>query len=334
MRILMVGGTRFIGRHVVDRALSRGHDVTVFHRGRTNPGLFPGVDVRTGDRDSDLSALSDGEWDATVDTCAYLPSQVHALADVLGERGGHYLVVSSVSAYAPPSAAGFTEDSPLAELADPTVDVVTNETYGGLKVLVERAAVDRFGSSSTIVRPTYVVGPDDYTWRFPYWVDRIARGGEVLAPGPAEAPAQVIDVRDLADWMVDLLEAQQAGPFHAVSPHPPFSFGDQLEAIRAAVAPDGTSLTWIDAEWVKEQGLDGGVLPLWSGDDPEEDRLMMTADPSAAEKTGLTPRPLADTVRDTLAWIRSTAVPRPDGVGVDADREADLLATWRALRGG
>jgi 2'-hydroxyisoflavone reductase len=326
MRILMIGGTRFIGRHVVTAALARGHDVTLFHRGRTGPDLFPEVEHRLGDRDSDLSALADGEWDATVDTCAYVPRQVQTLADVLGDRGGHHLLVSSVSAYAAPEGPGLTEDSPLAELDDPTVEEVTDQTYGGLKVLCERAAVDRYGPSTLLVRPTYVVGPDDYTWRFPWWVARLARGGEVLAPGPADAPAQVIDVRDMAAWMVGLLEQDLAGAYHAVSPEPVFTWRQQLEAIAAAVAPEGTTLTWVDEQFVSAAGLAPGTLPLWSGDDP--DVWMMAADPAKAYGTGLSPRPLAETVRDTLAWIRS--VPEPSDAGLAPDRERELLAAWHA----
>jgi 2'-hydroxyisoflavone reductase len=328
MRVLMIGGTRFIGRHVVDQALDRGHEVTVFHRGRTGTDLFQGHDgvrMLTGDRNGDLSALGDGEWDATVDTCAYLPAQVQALADVLGERGGRYLLVSSVSAYRSPDHAGYTEDAPLAELDDPTVEDVTPETYGGLKVLCERAAVDRFGPSTLVVRPTYVVGPDDYTWRFPWWVARMARGGEVLAPGPADAPAQVIDVRDMAAWMVGLLEKQESGAFHAVSPPPPFSWGELLDGIKDAVAPPGTVLTWVDDDFLLGQGVDDGSLPLWSGGDP--DVLMMAADPAKAYGTGLTPRPLADTVRDTWAWTQRTE--QPPSPGMTSEREAGLLAAWR-----
>jgi 2'-hydroxyisoflavone reductase len=331
MRILIIGGTRFVGRHVVEQALDRGHDVTVFHRGRTGGGLFQardGVQVLTGDRDSDLSALTGGEWDATVDTCAYVPGQVQELADALGERAGHYLIVSSVSAYRTPERAGYTEDAPLAELDDPTVEDVTPETYGGLKVLCERAAVDRFGPGTAIVRPTYVVGPDDYTWRFPWWVARMARGGEVLAPGPADAPAQVIDVRDMAAWMVGLLEQKESGPFHAASPAPPFSWGQLLEAIRDAVAPPGTALTWVEDEFLLGEGLDDGSLPLWSGGDP--DVLMMAADPARAFGTGLQPRPLADTVRDTWAWTQQTE--QPASPGITPEREAALLAAWRERR--
>ena len=330
MRILMIGGTRFVGRHIVDAALAAGHGVTVFHRGQTGPDLFPDVERRTGDRNGDLAELAEGSWDATIDTCAYVPRHVHSLADALGDRAGRYLLISSVSAYAPPDAPGYGEDAPLLELDDPTVERVTGETYGGLKVLCERVAVERFGPGTVIVRPTYVVGPDDYTWRFPWWVQRLARGGEVLAPGPADAPAQVIDARDMATWTVGLLEHGESGAFHAVSPAPPFSFGDQLEAIRATVAPDGTRLTWVDEDFLLADGLDDGSLPLWSGGDPSA--LIMAADPSAALATGLRPRPLPHTVRDTLEWLRGQE--QPTTPGLSAEREADLLHRWRARAAG
>jgi len=328
MRILMIGGTRFVGRHVVQQALDRGHEVTIFSRGRTGSDLFRDdarVEHRTGDRDSDLTALAEGEWDATVDTCAYVPRQVQELADALGVRGGHYLLVSSVSAYRTPEHANYSEDSPLAELDDPSTEEVTGETYGGLKVLCERAAVERFGPTTLLVRPTYVVGPDDYTWRFPWWVTRLARGGEVLAPGPADAPAQVIDVRDMAYWMVGLLERDESGAFHAVSPAPPFTWGQQLEAINDAVAPAGTTLTWVDGPFLLGEGFDDGSLPLWSAGDP--DVLMMAADPAKAIGTGLAPRPLVETVRDTWAWTHN--IEQPTEPGLTAEREQDLLDRWR-----
>jgi 2'-hydroxyisoflavone reductase len=328
MHLLVVGGTRFIGRHVVDRALARGHDVTVFHRGRSGAGLWTGDDrvtVRLGDRNSDLSGLAHGSWDATVDTCAFVPRHVQSLADVLGVRGGRYLLVSSVSAYAPPSAPGITEDAPLATVDDPTVEEVTGETYGGLKVLCEQAATDRFGPDTVVVRPTYVVGPDDYSWRFPWWVRRIAEGGAVLAPGPADNPMQVIDVRDMADWMVGLLEQQATGAFHAASPPPPFSFGDLLEAVRSTVGPQGTHLVWLPVDVLRDAGLADGALPLWGGDD--DDLYMLTADPARATATGLRPRPLAETIQDTLDWVRRSEM--PPGTGLDPATEAQLLASWQ-----
>lgn len=331
MRILVIGGTRFVGRHVVEQALERGHRLTVFHRGRTGADLFHDrVETRIGDRDTDLSALDEDEWDATVDTCAYVPRQVQQMADALGGRSGRYLLVSSVSAYASPAGPSYTEDSPLTELDDPSVEEVTGATYGGLKVLCERAAVDRFGPSTVIVRPTYVVGPDDYTWRFPWWVDRLARGGEVLAPGPPDAPAQVVDVRDLASWTVGLLEHGQSGAFHAAGPAPPFSWADLLGAIRDAVSPPGTTLVWVDGDFLRGEGVDDGALPLWGADDP--DVLVMAADPARAIATGLTARPLADTVRDTWAWTQTTDMPADARLG--ADRERELLARWRERQAG
>jgi 2'-hydroxyisoflavone reductase len=330
MRILLIGGTRFIGRHVVESALAAGHDITIFYRGKTGRELFPDVEHRIGDRNADLSALAEGSWDATVDTCAYFPRQVQQLADVLGDRAGHYELVSSVSAYASPIPRGFNEDAPLAELDDPTVEEVTDETYGGLKVLCERAAVERFGPHTAIVRPTYVVGPDDYTWRFAWWVARIARGGDVLAPGPAANPSQVIDVRDMAAWMVGLLERGESGAFHAVGPSASFTWGEQLEAITASVAPEGTTLQWVDDTFLLAESLDDSALPLWPGADP--DVLMMTADPAAALATGLTIRPLADTVRDTLGWTRT--VEQPARPGLNAADEAALLAKWRSRPAG
>ena len=333
MRILLIGGTRFIGRHVAEAALARGHDLTVFHRGRSSGAPLRqatgsgSLEIRHGDRDSDddLAGLAGG-WDATVDTCAYVPRQVQRLADALGERAGHYLLVSSVSAYATPERAGFTEDAPLAVLDDPAVEEVTEATYGGLKALCERAAAERFGPSTLIVRPTYVVGPDDYTWRFPWWVTRLARGGRVLAPGPASAPMQVIDVRDMAAWIVGLLEDGAGGAFHAASPPPPFTWGELLSVVADAVAPPGTELVWVEADALRAAGVDESALPLWSAGDPQG--LAMTADPARAAATGLRPRPLADTARDTLAWASAAAM--PPGTGLAPQREAELLATQRS----
>jgi nucleoside-diphosphate-sugar epimerase len=228
MKILVIGGTQFVGRHIVTRLLADGDDVTLFHRGLTNPGLFPDAEHLLGDRNSDLSALAAGDWDATIDTSAYFPRQVRNLASALEGRGGRYVHISSVSAYAEPLAPGFDEDASLAVLDDPSTEVVNGETYGGLKALCERASLEWFGGATAgagqstnatlqaravpvnIVRPTYVVGPYDHSRRFTWWVERVARGGAVLAPGPKEGSLQVIDARDLADFVALLAHGRAA----------------------------------------------------------------------------------------------------------------------------
>jgi 2'-hydroxyisoflavone reductase len=328
VHILIVGGTRFIGRHLTATALARGHEVTVFHRGKTGADLFPQATHLLGDRDSDLSALASGRWDATIDTCAYVPRQVHRLADVLADRGGRYVYISSLSVYATPQPPRFTEDAPLIELPDPTVEEVTDATYGGLKVLCERAAAERFGPGVAVIRPTYVVGPYDYSGRFSWWLHRIARGGEILAPEPGDAAFQVIDVRDMATWIVGLIEQETGGIFHAVSPPPPFSFADLLDQIVAVAGPPGTRLTWVGRSFLLDAGENDVTLPMWPGGDPAG--MFEGADPSRAEATGLAPRPLVQTIRETLDHELAHPTPARPDVGLPAEREADLLARWRA----
>jgi 2'-hydroxyisoflavone reductase len=331
MRILVMGGTAFVGRHIVQAALDGGHEVTLFHRGRTGPGLFPQATHLTGDRNdtpSDLSALGEERWDATVDVSAYLPRQVRSLAAALADRGGHHLLISSVSAYRTPVAPGFTESAPLAELADPATEKITAETYGGLKAACERAVLELYGPSATIVRPTYVIGPHDFSYRFTWWVERIARGGRVLAPGDPADPIQVIDGRDLATWTVSLLEQSRGGVFHAVSPAPPFGFGDLLGAIAAQVAPAGTELTWVASDFLLAAGLGDESLPLWPGADAEHD--INAADPAAAFAAGLAPRPLRDSVAQTHAAEAAAPTTPPARIGITAEREGELLAQWAA----
>jgi 2'-hydroxyisoflavone reductase len=321
MRLLVIGGTRFVGRHLVEAALAAGHDVTLVHRSATT--LFPSARHVLADRDDDLSALGDGEWDATVDVCAYLPAQVRSLAAALGGRGGHHVLVSSVSVYADPPGPDGDEDSALLPVAGDDVEEVTDTTYGPLKVACERAASAVYGDRLAVVRPTYVVGPNDHTGRYPWWVRRMARGGQVLAPGAQDAPAQVVDVRDLADFQLGLATGQIAGMFNAVRPTLPWS--ELLEAT-AAVAPAGTTLTWVDAKWLTEQGVTGADLPLWSEGVVEWQSAMS---PARAEEAGLRHRPLAEIVRDTSAWATDDRL--VDGVGLTSALEAELLSRWTTL---
>jgi 2'-hydroxyisoflavone reductase len=325
MRILIVGGTRFVGRHITEAALAAGHEVTLLHRGQTGPDLFPSAVHLRADRNSLPDGLLTGDWDATIDVSGYLPRQVGGLADALGGRGGRYVYISSVSVYDVPTGPGFGEDSPLLGLDDPTVEEVTDETYGPLKAACERVAEERFGTSTLIVRPTYVVGPHDHLSRFTFWVERVARGGEILAPGPRDAAIQVIDARDLADWTIRLLGRPGGGVFHAVSPAPPFSFEELLEAMVAEVGPPGTTLTWVDPEFLGERGLTAEALPLWSAFDKERD--LNAADPAAAFAAGLSPRPLRQTVRETYESAAQDPLPPPPE-RLTAEQESRVLAEW------
>ncbi len=325
MRILMIGGTRFVGRHVAEAAIARGHDVTLVHRTATE--LLPEAEHVLLDRDGDLAALSGREWDATIDVSAYFPRQVQSLADALDGRGGRYLVISSTSVYAEPAGPAFDETSPTVAPADPGTDVVDEETYGRLKVSIELLARELFGDLATVVRPTYVIGPWDYTRRFTSWVERLAAGGEVLGPGDPADPVQVIDARDMATWIVGLVEGDVAGTFHAVSPEPVYTFGQMLSDIAAEVAPEGTALTWVDQGWLLDQGVTDADIPLWGGGDPWIGAN--AASPAAARATGLHPRPLRTSVREILEFVRAHPADGP-GPGLDPAREADLLARWHA----
>lgn len=327
MHMLFIGGTRFVGRAMVDAALVAGHEVTVVHRGTTPGDDLAGAEHLLADRDQDLSALAGREFDATIDICAYLPRQVESLAAALGDRGGHHVFISTMSVYADTDAPGLNENASLTSTRDSDVDEVTNETYGGLKVLCERAARAAYGEERlTVVRPTYVVGPRDYTFRFPWWVRRVAAGGEVLAPGPKASPVQVVDARDQGAWAVKLAESRTAGVFNGIGTSLPFGFDDLLTAMVRAVGPDSTTLTWVDGSWLAEHGVTNQDLPLWN---EGSDEWTLAGSNAQALATGLVPRPLTETVTDTLAWIESSDAEPPAGAGLSPEREIELLTAWR-----
>lgn len=326
MRILIIGGTRFVGHAMTEAALAAGHNVTLLHRNPTDE--WPDATHLLADRDGDLSVLTGQSWDATIDVCAYVPSQVHRVREALGDRGGHHLFVSTTSVYKEPTGYGADEESPLVD--EPTLDVteVTKETYGPLKVACERAARESYGESGlAIIRPTYVVGPRDMTARYPYWVLRAARGGQVLAPGPVEAPMQVIDARDMAAWTLRLVEDGVTGAFTAA--RPATTFGSFLAETVAALGSNA-ELVPVDGDWLVEHGVDGAQLPLWSGGSPDHGLAMGTG---RAEAAGLTHRPFADVVRDTLAWAQDhpDQATRP-GLGLTPEREHALLVAWASTQ--
>jgi nucleoside-diphosphate-sugar epimerase len=319
VRLLFIGGTSFVGRHAVEHAVAAGHDVTVFHRGRTNADLLEGrIDHRLGDRRTgDYASLSTGEtWDAVVDVSAYVPRAVQQLADVVVGRVGHCVHISSISAY-DDEAITPDESSPLcADLADPTVEAVTGKTYGPLKAMCERAATARFGPEhTTIIRPTYVVGPWDTTDRFTYWVRRMARGGDVAVVHP-HAPLQVIDGRDLGAFMVRCAVDATPGEFDGVGPWEPLA--DVLA--RAAVRGVGYRLVDVGGAALIAADVD---LPLLSPE-PIPDAFMSRL-ATGARAAGLTHRPLADTIADLRAWDRARGEP-PLAAGPTPDEERDLFA--------
>ena len=322
MRLLILGGTRFVGRHLVEAARARDHDVTVFHRGRSGRNMWPDVEEVIGDRESDLpGALGDNEWDAAIDTSAYVPRVVRTSLEALTGRVGSYTFVSTISVYAAFDRPGLDEVAPLAELDDPTTEEVTDETYGGLKVLCEREVLRAFGDGSFVVRPGFVVGPHDHTDRFTYWIDRIARGGRIACPPPPEAPAQFIDARDLGSWIVRSVENGVRGTFNAVGPGDRLTFESWFERTRDVTGSDAHFI-WVPESAITKLGLEES-LPLWSPQSEADYRFAMDVDASAAISKGLEFRSLEDTVRDTLAWSRAERTSLT--AGLSADDEVELL---------
>jgi nucleoside-diphosphate-sugar epimerase len=320
VKLLVLGGPRFLGRAITDAALERGHDITFFNSGTTNPQLYPEVERLVGDREADVSALAGREWDAVVDTCGYLPRVVRASAEAVADSVGRYYFVSSVSVYAD-FGQPIDEESPIGQLGDLPHDEITEESYGPLKALCEEVVRSVFGNRALVVRPGLIVGPHDPTGRFTYWPHRVARGGEVLAPGPSDRATQFIDVRDLADWMLDLCERGVGGTFNAT--HPGLEWGKLLGAC-ASVAASDARITWVTQEFLTEHEVREWMeLPLWvSALDPTAayfDRV----DVSRALDEGLVFRPLSETVRATLDLAETT-----DVAGLAPDGEAALLAEW------
>ncbi len=319
VRILIIGGTRFVGHAMADAALAAGHDVTLLHRNATDE--LPGATHLLADRNGDLSVLADGEWDATIDVCAYVPHQVEALHDALGDRGGHHVFVSTVSVYADPGRPGADEDAALLPEPPQGTTDVTAETYGPLKVACERVARERWGDSGlAVIRPTYVVGPRDLTARYPWWVLRAARGGRMILPGPADAPMQCVDARDMGAWAISLAQGRTSGVFTAA--RPTTTFGEFLTATVAAVGQP-VELVGVDGALLVEHGVDGGQLPLWSEGEPDNVLALST---QRAEAAGLTHRPFEDVVRDTLAWAQANPdqASRP-GLGLTPELEQELI---------
>lgn len=332
MRLLILGGTLFLGRHLTQAALERGHTVTLFNRGQQNADLFPGVEKLRGDRDGDLTALEGGRWDAAIDVHGRVPRIVRMSADLLAPAVGHYTFISTTSIYGDQSIPNMDEHAPLATIADPTIEDPTGPNYGPLKALSEQAVEAALPGRALIIRPGLIVGPHDPTNRFTYWPRRIARGGDLLAPDGPEHPARFIDARDLAAWTIRMIESGATGIYNARGPNDSLTFGKLLATSKDITGSDARFV------WVNEQFLlDAGVrpyteMPLWVPTLPERAGFY-SINSGKAIAAGLTFRPIAATIRDTLAWDATQPPDAPLPCGLRPERERALLAAWAQSHG-
>lgn len=346
LKILVLGGTGLIGPPMVSYAVARGHQVTLFNRGKTNTELFPSLERIIGDRNDDISALAaevakGRRWDVVIDNTASIPRWVEASAGLLAGSADLYLYTSSMSAYADTSVPGADETAPLGKIsteeaaAVKTNKDITDTNFGPLKALCERAAQTAFPGRSIVVRPGLIVGPGDYSDRFTYWPVRVHRGGEVLAPGDPADPVQFIDCRDLGEWYVRLVETGAVGVYNGVGPASPMSVAEMLYGIRATTGGE-VSFTWLDAGFLKQHEVaEWAELTVWVPP-AGENAGFATASIAAAKAAGLTFRPLATTAVDTLAYWSALpeerrAKPR---AGLDPEKERAVLAAWHAKSAG
>ena len=327
MKILTVGGTRFFGRAFVEEAARRGHDVSVFHRGESEPADLTGVEHLHGDRNAGLDALAGRSWDAVLDTCAFVPREVRELAETIGDQVGHYTLVSSLSVHPDDLPVGATEETPTHQPPFPDTEDVTEETYGPLKVACEVEAASAF-DRPLVIRPGYIVGPHDPTDRFTWWVRRAAAGGEMLAAGPPDAPIQGIDARDLGIFVLDRIEASDTDTYGVVGPAEPATTAGVLESARAAGGAD-TTFVWADPNFVLGLGDRHETwFPMWHPQLPGYHAY----DPAKSTAAGLRPRLFEETIADTLAWDRDRGFPMLDA-GMTPEKEHELLSAWRAHAG-
>ena len=341
LRILILGGTAFLGPATVEVARSRGHQVTLFNRGRTNEHLFPDLDKLKGDRFDDLTALEQGEWDVCIDNSGYIPRTVEASAELLKGRVKQYIFVSSISVFADFSVKGMDESAAVGRLSEQEIadakDMrdITGANYGPLKALCEDANTRVFGDAACNIRPGLIVGPMDRSDRFTYWPVRVGRGGEVLAPGTPQDPTQVIDVRDLAEFIVHAAEKGYGGTYNCTSPAGELTMGELLDTCRNVSGSDA-QFTWASAEFLAEHEVAAwSDMPVWVPLEGEEAGHPFI-DVDKAVAAGLTFRPISETVRGTLDWWSNEPQERKDKpmrAGLSAEREAEVLAAWHAANG-
>jgi 2'-hydroxyisoflavone reductase len=334
MDLLIIGGTRFLGRALVQSAKARGHRLTLFNRGISNPALFPEVEHLTGDRSADVSALNGRRWDAVIDTCGFEPAGVRLTAAQLAGAVDLYTFISTLSVYGDTSQPGIDEDDAVAQLPEGDDEHFKMENYGPLKALCEQAAEQAMPGRVLTIRPGLIVGEYDATDRFSYWPWRIAQGGEVLAPGRPAHLTQFIDVRDLAEWTIHMVEGGNTGVYNATGPESPATMGELLETSRV-VSGSSAHITWAPEAFLLENKVEPWTeLPLWL---PENDPALAGMDQMSIRKAlqaGLTFRPLEDTVQSTLAWVNSRPAGHKWRAGLTREREAALLDLLKLLASG
>jgi 2'-hydroxyisoflavone reductase len=331
LRILFLGGTGFIGPYQVQYALDRGHTVTLFNRGVTNPALFPGVEKLSGDRATNLTALEGRDWDVVVDNSQTDPTWVERSAKLLAPRVKQYMYTSTRSVYKDTSRVPMTIDAPVLTRENTRVAAGRPMPYGLIKALSEKEAEKYFPKRTTIVRPGLIVGPGDLTDRFTYWPIRIERGGEVLAPGDGTDPVQVIDARDLSEWMIRLAEQSAFGIFNGVGPKNPRSFAEFLYGIKAVTTSEAT-FTWVDADFLAANRVRAyAEMPVWQPARNGKEGFARF-DLTREIALGLTFRPLAVTARDTIDYYHAQPADRQAelNTGITAARETEVLAAWHA----
>jgi len=302
MKLLILGGTQFVGRYMVESALKAEHEVTIFNRGKTNQHLFPAIDKRVGDRNGDLSSLEEGEWDAVIDVSGYVPSQVKATTELLKGRVKHYTLISTVSVYSDftngPAVVGETK---LAEMTEETEEI-NGSTYGPLKQKCEEIVKEAFGDQSLCIRPGLIVGPDDPTDRYTYWVYRVGKGGTVAAPGEPTREIQWIDVRDLSEWTIRMIEKQATGTFNAAGLATNPTMEEYLNTVKKVTNSDA-EIEWISDEILTNHEVSPFVeVPFWIPKNDTHPDGFILADATEAIKQGLTFRTPEETISDTFVW--------------------------------
>lgn len=341
MKLLILGGTRFVGRHITEAALAHGHQVTLFNRGKSNTDLFPQVEKLSGDRDTgDLASIkaridAGATWDAVIDVNGYVPRVVRQSAELLRSLVRSYTFISTMHVYASPIPHHVDENGKLSELEDKTSEEITDETYRGLKVLCERLVEEVYGDRRLVIRPGLVVGPQDVTDRFTYYAARAAKGGEMLAPGNGDDPIQFIDARDLAEFIVRMTEKNASGIYNATGPDYVLTMRKIIETAQK-VANNGLKVTWVDEPFLTQNGVNHWThMPLWIPLN-SEDSSIHDGNVNKAIAAGLKFRPLEETMRDIMEWevSRPLDAPRNPNFGISLEREAELLKAWREVPKG